>query len=93
MVKYRVFQAKLHPEKDAKLIARLESAGSFTDLVRSWANTALDGAQAQTPAAVDLVALRQVFEAVIDEKLSGAALVGSQESGDPELENKLDAMF
>lgn len=89
------FQMRLHPEYDADVIAWLDAQADKTEAVKALIRSP-GGVQPQagSPAAVDLAAIRQVFEAVIAEKLGGAALaVTASESGDPELERKLDEMF
>lgn len=97
MTKYRVFQAKLHPERDAQRIAWLDAqeAGA-TFLVRRWIDAEMGSTRTERTQGpiIDLLAIRQVIETALDERLAGALVPAAQtQSEDPTLTSKLDAMF
>jgi len=86
---------RLNETDDQDIIAWLDAQLDKTASVKAAIRSMMDGRPATEHADVDLVAIRAVVEAVLDEKLStitlGAATPGTER--DPELENKLDSMF
>lgn len=92
MAKYRTFQVRLNTEKEARRIAWLEAQESITDAIRALIDQAVEGAGSE----VDLDAIREMFEMVLDDKLAGLAVAtagGESFKEDEELAAKLDAMF
>lgn len=96
------FQMRLHQEHDADVIAWLEAQPDKTEAVKALIQSAQGNnvagpqlGQYASSSPIDLVAIRQVFEAVLDEKLAnlGAPAVKESSGGDPELERKIDQMF
>lgn len=92
---YKVYTIKLNVHKDAARIAWLDSQKNRTDAIRALVDGATTTEREQT-AAVDLCAIRAVFEAVIDEKLAGLSLAGQPENTttgeNPELAARLDGL-
>jgi hypothetical protein len=87
---------RLHDERDKDVVAWLDAQKDKTAAIKAAIRAAIGIDASQEPAAVDLSAIRSVFETVLDERLSGLALKDretSQPDEDPEAAAKLDAMF
>ena len=87
---------RLHDERDKDIVAWLDTQKDKTAAIKAAIRVAIGIGSSQKPTAVDLGAIRSVFETVLDERLSGLALRGTsvpQPKEDPEAAAKLDAMF
>jgi hypothetical protein len=87
---------RLSDESDQDIIAWLDAQDNKTVAVKRAIRTVIDDPSSEEPATVDLSAIRAVFEAVLDERLSGLTLgiAGQSPQGeDSEAAAKLDAMF
>jgi len=83
---------RLNGTRDQDIIAWLDAQENKTYAVKAAIRAAIE----DKPAAIDLSAIRTVFEAVLDERLTGLALTksaGPPHGEDPELAGRLDAMF
>ena len=87
------FSMRLHPGPDEDVIAWLDNqvdkTAAIKRLIRAEIAAQAGGGQ------VDLLAIRRVVEAALEEKLAGVVLgpAAAAGDGDPELEAKLDGMF
>jgi hypothetical protein len=87
---------RLHDERDKDIVAWLDTQKDKTAAIKAAIRVAIGTGSSQESTAVDLGAIRSVFETVLDERLPGLALKGtevSQPKEDPEAAAKLDAMF
>ena len=87
---------RLHDEHDQDIIAWLDAQRDKTAAVKAAIRAVMGDGRSQESAAVDLSAIRAVFETVLDERLSGLALetVRQKAAGeDSEVAARLDAMF
>ena len=87
---------RLHDERDKDIVAWLDTQKDKTAAIKAAIRAVIGIGSSQEPAAVDLSAIRSVFETVLDERLSGLALKdteASQPDEDPDAAAKLDAMF
>jgi hypothetical protein len=87
---------RLHDERDKDIVAWLDTQKDKTAAIKAAIRAAIGIDPSQEPAAMDLSAIRSVFETVLDERLSGLALKdkeASQPDEDPDAAAKLDAMF
>ena len=85
-------QVRLHDDKDADITAWLDAQVNKSEAVRQALRRAIAPPSQQ---GCDATTMRQVFEAVLDEKLAGLALKkGESEPGgeDPELAARLDGL-
>lgn len=87
---------RLSDENDQDIIAYLNAQDNKTAAVKRAIRTMIGDSAGEEPAAVDLGAIRAVFEAVLDERLAGLTLSTggqSRQEEDAEAAAKLDAMF
>jgi hypothetical protein len=87
---------RLHDERDKDIIAWLDAQEDKTAAIKAAIRAAMGNDRPQEPTALDLSAIRVVFETVLDERLSGLALEAVEQlpkGEDSEVAAKLDAMF
>ena len=87
---------RLSDERDKDIIAWLEAQVNRTAAVKEAIRAVIGDHSSEESAAVDLGALRAVFETVLDQRLSGLTLGSAGkpvQEEDAEAAAKLDGMF
>ena len=91
---------RLNDETDQDILAWLDAQNDKTAAVKTALRAMMAGGAPQSEAAeMDLCAIRAVFETVLDERLGGLTVVGSDSGAggpseeDTELAAKLDDLF